>query len=313
MPEFKPDFKSFSNLKDKVVVLTGGANGIGEKIVTSLYKIGAHVVFFDIEGPTCEAVVHRLKSEISSSGSLDYVVGDITKYNDVLALFQRAFEKHGQVDHALCIAGITEARDKNWFDEKLDLHGVTEAPSTAIVDVNLTGTLYFTRIASVYLRQGNEDRTKDKSICLLGSVASFKEQAGLFVYQPAKHGVLGLVRSTRKFFHHHHGIRINVVCPSMTNTRMATPVMRLWEEYGVAGNEPQEIADYVLTLSGTRSSPYVGNIFGLCVFVEAGKGWEIEKDLDKCSAEWIGAEMAENALKIEAALGNGSAWSNPQV
>ncbi|KAK9422902.1 hypothetical protein SUNI508_04569 [Seiridium unicorne] len=233
-------------------------------------------------------------------------------YDDNLSLFALAYEKHGRIDHAFAIAGVAELPKENWFDPQLSIESVAAAPSTTVVDVNLTGVLYFTRIAAVYLRQGNDDGSQDKSICILGSVASFKEQTGLFIYSPAKHGVLGLVRSTRKYLSHTHRIRINVVCPSMTKTRMSVETLRVWAEQGVPGNEPQEVADYVLTLASVPRSPYVGEMTGLAVFVEGGKGWEIEKDLDKCDASWIGEEMSRNAVKIEQALEYGLAWVDPK-
>ncbi|KAI4861166.1 putative 3-hydroxyacyl-CoA dehydrogenase [Hypoxylon rubiginosum] len=313
MPQFQPVPSSFGALKDQVVVLTGGANGIGLEIVRKLYQAGAHVVFGDIDEVACQAAVDGLKSEIPSSSGLFFLRTDVRRYEDNLALFKCAYEKYGRVDHALSIAGVTEQAGKNWFDPKLDLSSVTAAPSTDLVDINLTGVLYFARIAAVYLRQGNDGRAQDKSICLLGSVASFKEQGGLFVYQPAKHGVLGLVRSTRKFLDRAHGIRINTVCPSATRTRMATAaVADVWAAQGVRLNDPRAVADYVLTLTSVPRDPHVGNVTGLAVFVEADKGWEIEKDLDRCDASWLGEEMSRNAAKIEAALASGTAWSDPQ-
>lgn len=290
---------------------TGGANGIGLEIVRKLYQAGAHIVFGDIDEAACKTAVDQLKSETSSSSDISFLRTDVRKYDDNLALFKSAYEKYGRVDHALAIAGVTEQAGKNWFDPKLDLSSITAAPTTELIDINLTGVCYFARIAAVYLRQGNDGRAKDKSICLLGSVASFKEQGGLFVYQPAKHGVLGLVRSTRKFFDGVHGIRINTVCPSATKTRMATKgVEDAWESQGVKLNDPQAIADYVLTLTSIPKDSYVGTVTGLAVFVEANKGWEIEKDLDRCDASWLGEEMSRNAANIEAALASGTAWSD---
>ncbi|KAI0150163.1 putative 3-hydroxyacyl-CoA dehydrogenase [Xylariaceae sp. FL1272] len=310
MPAFYAMPSSFGALKDKVVVLTGGANGIGEQIVQTSYAAGAHVVFGDIDEAACRALVDRLQSQFTSSSQISFRRIDVRRYDDNVALFQHALEQHGRVDHALAVAGVTERPNENWFDPSLDLDSVKTAPSTILVDVNLTGVLYFTRVACVYLRQGNKHRAADKSICILGSVASFKEQGGLFVYQPAKHGVLGLIRSTRKYFTNAHGIRINIVCPSCTRTKLGVPAVPVWERIGVPPNEPQEVANFVLTLASIPKDPYVGDVTGLAVFVEAGRGWEIEKDLDKCDASWLGEEMSKNAAMIEEALGSGTTWTH---
>ncbi|KAK5194475.1 hypothetical protein LTR99_002976 [Exophiala xenobiotica] len=307
MPKFEPVPSSFSNLKGKVVVLTGGAHGVGEAVVRFLYAAGAHTFFGDIDKQACQELVDGLQAERSSSASLCYVHVDVSKYEDNLALFKLAYEKHGRVDHAFSIAGVTERQ--NWFEPSLDLKSVEIPPSTAVLDVNLTGLCYFARIATVYLRQGNVDHKQDKSICLLGSIASFKEQAGLFIYQPSKHGVIGLMRSTRKMLHHEYGIRINTICPSLINTGMASHMYDLWTGRGLPVNEAREVAEYVLTLASIPKSPFVGTLTGLAVYVEGGKGWEIEKDLDKAEVHWLGEENTKGVAKIEEALGVGLSWT----
>jgi NAD(P)-dependent dehydrogenase (short-subunit alcohol dehydrogenase family) len=59
-----------------------------------------------------------------------------------------------------------------------------------VLDINLTGTLYFSRIAAVYLRQKATPKD-EKGLVLVSSVAGFQESPGLFVYQATKHGVIG--------------------------------------------------------------------------------------------------------------------------
>jgi len=231
----------------------GGAHGVGEAVIRYLCATGAHTFFGDIDKQACQALVDGLEAERFSSGSLDYLHVDVSKYEDNLALFKLAYERHGRVDHAFSIAGVTERQ--NWFEPSLDLKSVEIAPSTTVLDVNLTGLCYFARIATVYLRQGNDGHKQDKSICLSGSIASFKEQAGLFIYQPSKHGVIGLMRSTRKMLYHEYGIRINTICPSLINTGMASHMYDLWTGRGLPVNEACEVAEYVLTWQASLKDP----------------------------------------------------------
>ena len=91
------------------------------------------------------------------------------------------------------------------FDPSLTLESVREEPrdGLSIVDVNLVGPLYFSRIASVYLRQPDpHDQSSpavgDKSLTLVSSVAGITEAPGLYVYSATKHGVYGLMRALRK-------------------------------------------------------------------------------------------------------------------
>ncbi|KAJ9636558.1 hypothetical protein H2204_005158 [Knufia peltigerae] len=307
MPRFEPVPDSYKDLEGKVVVLTGGAHGVGEAVVRYLHNAGAHTFFGDIDDKACQSVVDTLKAAKLSQASLYFLHIDVRKYEDNLALFKLAYEKHGRVDHAFSIAGVTERQ--NWFEPGLNLQSVEIAPSTMVLDVNLTGLCYFARIATVYLRQGNDNHEQDKSICLLGSIASFKEQAGLFIYQPSKHGVIGLMRSTRKMLYHEYGIRINTICPSLINTGMASHMYDLWTGRGLPVNEAHEVAEYVLTLASIPKSPFVGTLTGLAIYVEGGNGWEIERDLDSAEGHWLGEENTKAVARIEEALGVGLSWT----
>ncbi|RFU34826.1 hypothetical protein B7463_g1543, partial [Scytalidium lignicola] len=291
------------------MIYQGGAHGVGASVVGILYGVGAHVTFGDIDEQGCKAVVDSLqRKNPDSTGSLQYLRVDVRKYEDNLALFQAAFEKHGRVDHALCIAGITEGQ--NWFENSLDLESIRTPPSTRVLDVNLLGAMYFVRIAAVYLRQNNTASShSDKSIVLLGSLASFKEQAGLFVYQPAKHGVLGLLRSTRQFLHTEHNIRVNIVCPSLIDTGMSSRILHVWKERSLPINSADQVADYVTTLAALQKNPDKTDVTGLAVYVEGGNGWELEQDLDALDKQWMGEEMSNNAGIIHSALGTGSGWT----
>lgn len=165
-------------------------------MVRQAHTAGAHVFFGDVLDEAGDA----LAAELSSAGSttVQYQHCDVTSYADTLALFEAAHKAFGRIDHAIANAGIGE--QGNIFDQELTLESVKEEPKRAmdVVDVNLKGEIYFARIASVYLRQGGKGSAKDKSLTLLSSVAGFREDPGLYVYVPSKHGVLGLMRVLRE-------------------------------------------------------------------------------------------------------------------
>ena len=197
--QFKPG--SASSLQGKVVVLTGGALGVGQSLVRQLHSSGAHVFFGDV----LDSAGQELEKELDkpSGPRVKFVRCDVTKYTDNVSLFQTAYETCGRVDHAIANAGLGE--QGNMFDPSLDLETVKQDPgkSMAVVDVNLKGPLYFARVASVYLRQpareGGDGGKQDKSLTLVSSVAGFREDPGLYVYTASKHGVLGLMRSLRRY------------------------------------------------------------------------------------------------------------------
>lgn len=183
-----------SPLKDKVVVLTGGALGVGASLVRLLHSAGAHVFFGDILDSPGQALEEELSA--TSSTHIKYVHCDVTSYSDNLALFDLALSTCGRIDHAVANAGLGE--QTGMFDPGLTLESVRQEPKKAmnVVDVNLKGELHFANLASVYLRQG--EGRGDRSLTLVSSVAGFREDPGLNVYVAAKHGVLGLMRVLRE-------------------------------------------------------------------------------------------------------------------
>lgn len=185
-----------------LIFLLGGALGIGKELVHLCHSAGAHVFFGDV----LEEAGNALEQELSSSSSkqhVKFVPTDVSDYQSNLRLFDLAYETCGRIDHAASVAGIGERG--NIVDPSLTLESVREEPkeSMKVLDVNFTGPLYFSRIASVYLRQPtlNEKSSTsiaDKSLTLVSSVAGFTEAPGLFVYSATKHGVYGLMRALRK-------------------------------------------------------------------------------------------------------------------
>jgi NAD(P)-dependent dehydrogenase (short-subunit alcohol dehydrogenase family) len=228
---------------------------------------------------------------------------DVTSYASLLALFDKALTTYGRVDVAISNAGILER--PGWFESSINLDSVRTAPSTAVLDVNLTGTLYFARIAAVYLRQ-SAAVTDDKSLLLLSSVAGFEESPGLFVYQAAKHGVLGLMRSLRKYFpgaYGEPGIRVNCVCPWATETAMVRTFADAWKEQGLPMNSSEGVASIIVGVSADD------RVHGESVYVEGDRGWLIEEGLARTHPEWLGEAAASSLAKGQEFLGNGYKWT----
>ncbi|KAK7719427.1 hypothetical protein SLS63_010064 [Diaporthe eres] len=119
-------------LRDRVVVLTGGAQGIGAAAVSLYHSHGAHVYFGDWDEAKGKAVVQELYSK-NTGGSVHFQKLDVRNYDSQLALFDTPFKDHGRVDVAVSCAAVKE--QGGWFEpEDLDLAsvrlvtGITEAP-----------------------------------------------------------------------------------------------------------------------------------------------------------------------------------------
>ncbi|KAI9376158.1 hypothetical protein BJX61DRAFT_491614 [Aspergillus egyptiacus] len=291
-------------LKDKVIVLTGGANGIGASLVSYCCQNGAYVCFGDLAVEAGERTAQEYASDSAAAPPRAiFVQTDVTSYESVLNLFDKAMEVYGRIDHAAAGAGISEIG--NQFDPGLDMESVRLGPNTKVLDVNLLGCIYVARIASVYLRQNRPSSTRsDRSILLISSVAGFKESPGLFIYQASKHGVLGLMRSLRLYLcGPAHNIRINCICPWMTTTAMVRGIQDGWFQAGLPVNTPMDVAKVTAAVLGDEG------LNGRSMYVEGGRAWEIEENLDRLEPEWLGAEPSRSLARGQEVLGLGSGWT----
>ena len=157
--------EDFKKLKDKVVVLTGGANGIGAATLRYLVQAGAKVVFGDYDKSAGDNIVKSLSGAATEPV---FVQVDTSKYEDNVKLFKTALDKFGRVDHGIACAGIIEKG--KWFDPELTIETVEKPETTQVIDINFLGVAYFMRIALVYLRHGRKEG-EDKSITLIASAA----------------------------------------------------------------------------------------------------------------------------------------------
>lgn len=233
---------------------------------------GANVIFGDVN----VAAAHEL------SASATFVECDVTKYDDIYQLFRKAHDQFGRVDHAISCAGIFE--QGNWFDPSYTIDSIREDPgNTKVLDVNLMGTLYFARIAAVFLRASKQENS-NKSLTLLSSVNAFRDSPGLYMYQTSKHAIQGILRSTRKTLHERDGIRVNAVCPGVTDTPMTAAIINPFKDAGLFWQPAKAVAEVILGILSTKE------MNGKAFYIEGGDGFEFEDSLYAAQPQWLGEE-----------------------
>ncbi|KAK5109269.1 hypothetical protein LTR62_007143 [Meristemomyces frigidus] len=298
-----------NNLKNKVIVLTGGALGVGQSLVRLLHSSGAHVFFGDVLPESGLALEQELDQAESGGPRVKFVLCDVTSYSDNVKLFETAYEVCGRVDHAIANAGLGE--QGNMFDPALTMDSVRQDPgrSMNVVEVNLKGPLYFSRLASVYLRQpakngGGKVGVQDKSLTLVSSVAGFREDPGLYVYTASKHGVLGLMRSLRSALSQSkpYPIRTNAICPWMTTTRLVAGLEDLWSKEGLPANSPEDVARAIVAVLSE------GKVTGGTMYIEGGRVWNVEAGILATRQEWLGGRLEADLETGTRLMGGGSHW-----
>ncbi|KAG9220460.1 hypothetical protein CCMSSC00406_0003916 [Pleurotus cornucopiae] len=144
-----PDEKLYAyadRLKDKVVVITGAANGIGKEAALQFAKYGAKVVIGDrdIEGG------EQTAQAVKAAGGLAIATKcDVTNWDDQVQLFELAIATYGAVDIVVPNAGVTEGVP---FDAVKLVDGLPIKPKLTTLDVNLTGVVYYTNIVPVPIK-----------------------------------------------------------------------------------------------------------------------------------------------------------------
>jgi NAD(P)-dependent dehydrogenase (short-subunit alcohol dehydrogenase family) len=196
---------AFDALAGKTVIITGGRSGIGEATVNLLASHGANVVYGDIApGSFTQPNVHYQQADVSNFATLQ-------------ALFKFTEAKFGPVDIVLANAGIHEEED--WNDEAW----LDSPAGSKIVDVNYTGVVYTLKLALLSFKRSG----KRGSVVLTGSASSYLDSSPVCFYAGTKHGVLGLMRSTRTVVG--PVARINVIAPWMVKTGLpGEGILELW-------------------------------------------------------------------------------------
>ncbi len=188
---------------DKVVAVTGAANGIGKGCVKAFAKEGAKVVALDIDIKGAEAVAEEFNAE---GGKVTAMQVDITDENSVKAVFDRIKAEFGGLDALINCAGIIS------FD-KYDQQDC--ASWDRVMNVDLRGTYFCCRFAALIMRE-------QKSGAIVNISAGAAKTGGLNPspsYVSAKGGTNSLTLHMANQLAP-YGIRVNCICPGPIDTAM---------------------------------------------------------------------------------------------
>ncbi|KAF5603295.1 15-hydroxyprostaglandin dehydrogenase [Fusarium pseudocircinatum] len=204
-------------ISGKVAIVTGGASGIGEAYVRALYNSGAKVVIGDKNADSGE----KLASKLTGS---KFVQCDATVWEDQVRLFKEAAQlsSSGKIHYVIANAGMTKDDQTFTFDGK---HQEPKKPDLQIIDVNLKGALYTSKLAMHYFvsQNGTEVNKEQEDTCLIliSSGAGFLDVPRSPEYSSTKWAVRGIMHALRRTAFY-YGSRVNVIAPWYIRTGILT-------------------------------------------------------------------------------------------
>jgi NAD(P)-dependent dehydrogenase (short-subunit alcohol dehydrogenase family) len=243
--------KNFSSLfKDKVVIVTGGSQGIGRATCIEFAKEGAKVLIADIKG--CEETINRIKK---NGGECSSIHSDISKEEDCRRITEEAVKRYGKVNvlvnnaAAFVLKGLSATREE-WFKS---------------FETNELGYAFVTKFAVEELK-----KQKNSSIVNVTSISAYTAQPDRYVYSCSKAAILQLTRNLALDLAP-FGIRVNCVAPGT----IKTPIVDDWiKQIGMTmkeldesckssvilgrTGEPEEIANGILFLASDKASYITG-------------------------------------------------------
>ena len=197
-------------LKDRIALITGAANGIGEATARRLAADGARVVLTDIEVDRLQEVTRSIAS--TGADAMHYEL-DVCQRDHVQAVFDSVTAQWGVPDIVAHIAGMVIVH--HYLD-------ITDADWQRVIDVNLTGTFVVTQIAAHAMVKAG----KAGSIVMMASTNGLVGEEDLAAYNASKFGVVGLTK-TMAIDLARHNIRVNSVNPGLIKTRLTQSI---WDD-----------------------------------------------------------------------------------
>jgi len=191
-------------IKDSVILITGGSSGLGAGCVRHFSELGAQVVIADLKEPSQELLTH----------DVSFVRTDVTQEADVRNALATA-QEIGELRSVILCAGIIHGERINSPSGPFDLEKFRQ-----VIEVNLVGTFNVMRLAAEAMKENTLNDQEERGVIITtASVAAFEGQIGKAAYSASKGGVAALTlpaaRELGRF-----GIRVSCIAPGVFETPM---------------------------------------------------------------------------------------------
>ncbi|KAH7383530.1 hypothetical protein BKA64DRAFT_160744 [Cadophora sp. MPI-SDFR-AT-0126] len=286
-----PTPKAFSEaVKDKVIIITGAASGIGFATASLFVNFGARVVIADLDEDAGTKAARDIEHNCV------FVKCDVSSWQEQLHLFTITKSMYGRIDFVVCNAGLNpeikangssedraslEAKNKvkfNFLADEVDggSGGLLKCPSTVVMDINVSGVIYGIKLANHYMSKAGGGR-----IIVIGSAASYVAVPDQAIYCASKHAALGLVRSTSERADlREKNISISMVAPWLTDTTMTRNLNLGSDVLASSGTDVGWAVAYLATMPREK-------VHGKSIWVQGQSYTEVEDFISECQGKLI--------------------------
>ena len=238
-------------LKDKIAIVTGGADGIGKATAVKFAAEDATVIIWDLNA---EKGAETVKEITKNGGKVSFVKVNTAVYAEVEAATKEVVEKFGTLDIIINNAGIT--RDAS-------IKKMTPELWQQVIDVNLTGVFYCCKCASEVMVEKGYGRIINAS-----SVVALYGNFGQTNYVATKAGLIGMTKTLARELGR-KGVTVNAVAPGFIATemvkKMPPEVLKGMEEKVPLKRlgQPEEIAAAYLFLASDDAAYINGTVLSV--------------------------------------------------
>ena len=233
-------------LQAKVAIITGGAAGIGAATAQKFASEGAKVVIWDLDEARGTALAAQIDATFAKVNTANLAEIEVAAKN--------VYEQFGRIDILINNAGIT--RDSS-------LKKMTPEQWQQVIDVNLTGVFYCTKVVSEYMLLNNYGRIINAS-----SVVGLYGNFGQANYVATKAGLIGMTKTLARELGR-KGITVNAIAPGFIATEMVAAMpqnvieaMQAKVPVGRLG-KPQEIASAYAFLASEEAAYINGTVLSV--------------------------------------------------
>ncbi|MFE6072960.1 SDR family oxidoreductase [Paenibacillus sp. NPDC057886] len=194
-----------SNVKGKVVVITGASSGIGEATARVLAEQGAHVVIGARREDRLEALASSIRSE---GGSVEYHTLDVTQLEEVQTIVELALSRYGRLDVIVNNAGVMPLSP---------LEALKVDEWNRMIDVNIRGVLHGIAVGLPVMKEQGSGQFIN-----IASIGAYAVTPTAAVYCATKYAVRAISEGLRQEVG--GDIRVTLVSPGVTESELAESI-----------------------------------------------------------------------------------------